>query len=143
MADQVPREVVAERYERLVALQDEISWAENRAQVGRTVEVLVAAGEGRKDAGTGRLSGRARDGRLVHFRGPAEEAAVPVALPRPGDVITTTITRAAPHHLLADGPLLSWRQTAAGDLSGRATGGSVTAVGLGLPRVGPPPQPVG
>jgi tRNA-2-methylthio-N6-dimethylallyladenosine synthase len=143
MADQVPREVVAERYERLVALQDEISWAENRAQVGRTVEVLVAAGEGRKDAGTGRLSGRARDGRLVHFRGPAEEAAVPAALPRPGDVITTRITRAAPHHLLADGPLLSWRQTAAGDLSERATSGSVTAVGLGLPRVGPPPQPVG
>src|SRR5262249_12621057 len=38
MADQVPREVVQERYERLVALQDEISWTENRAQVGRRVE---------------------------------------------------------------------------------------------------------
>src|SRR5947199_3415862 len=71
MDQQVPREVVAERYARLVALQDEISWAENRAQVGRTVEVLVATGEGRKDAGTGRLSGRARDGRLVHFRAAA------------------------------------------------------------------------
>ena len=67
MAGQLPKEVVQERYERLVALQDEISWAENRAQVGRRVEVLVAAGEGRKDAATGRLSGRARDGRLVHF----------------------------------------------------------------------------
>ena len=34
---------------------------------GETVEVLVAVGEGRKDERTGRLSGRARDGRLVHF----------------------------------------------------------------------------
>ena len=39
----------------------------------RTVEVLVAAGEGRKDVDTHRMSGRARDGRLVHFAptGPA------------------------------------------------------------------------
>ena len=60
MADQVPKAVVQERYERLVALQDEIAWAENRRQVGRAVEVLVADGEGRKDAATHRLSGRAR-----------------------------------------------------------------------------------
>ena len=63
--------VVQERYERLVALPDEISWAENQRQVGREVEVLVAEGEGRKDAATHRLSGRARDNRLVHFRRPA------------------------------------------------------------------------
>ena len=43
------------------------SLAANRALVGSTVEVLVAEGEGRKDAATGRRSGRARDGRLVHF----------------------------------------------------------------------------
>ena len=67
MDGQVPRAVVQERYERLVALQDEMSLAANRALVGSTVEVLVAEGEGRKDAATGRRSGRARDGRLVHF----------------------------------------------------------------------------
>src|SRR3954447_11182498 len=115
MADQVPREVVAERYERLVALQDEISWAENRAQVGRAVEILVATGEGRKDAGTGRLSGRARDGRLVHFRAGAD------GTPRPGDIVETPGPRAAPPHLLADEPLTSWRRTRAGDL-GSANG---------------------
>jgi tRNA-2-methylthio-N6-dimethylallyladenosine synthase len=64
---QVPREVVQERYERLVALADEIAWAENRALEGRTVELMVSEGEGRKDAATHRLSGRARDNRLVHF----------------------------------------------------------------------------
>ena len=40
MADQVPKEVVQERYLRLTALQDEISLAENRAQLGRRVELL-------------------------------------------------------------------------------------------------------
>ena len=67
LPDQVPKAVVQERYERLVALQEEISWAQNRTLEGRTVEVLVATGEGRKDAATRRMSGRARDGRLVHF----------------------------------------------------------------------------
>ena len=67
MDDQVPKAVVQQRYERLVALQDDMAWAENRALVGRTVEVLVAEGEGRKDGATHRMSGRARDNRLVHF----------------------------------------------------------------------------
>jgi tRNA-2-methylthio-N6-dimethylallyladenosine synthase len=147
MDEQVPREVVAERYERLVALQDEISWAENRAQVGRSVEVLVASGEGRKDVGTGRLSGRARDGRLVHFRGPDVDASDARAgddgVPRPGDIVRTTVTRAAPHHLLADEPLVEWRRTRAGDLGVAEMPCSVStattrAVGLGLPRVGAP-----
>ena len=44
MAGQLPRDVVQERYLRLTALQDEISWSENRALIGRTVELLVAAG---------------------------------------------------------------------------------------------------
>ena len=34
MADQVPKAVVQERYERLAALQEEISWAENRRPGG-------------------------------------------------------------------------------------------------------------
>lgn len=97
LPNQVPKEVVQERYERLVALQDHISWEENQLQIGRTVEILVANGEGRKDDQTKRLSGRAEDARLVHFEVPegAEE-------PRPGDMVTTRITGAAPFYLLAD-----------------------------------------
>src|SRR3984893_3253071 len=64
---QLPKAVVQERYERLIALQDQIALEENRNQIGRTVELLVATGEGRKDSSTARMSGRARDGRLVHF----------------------------------------------------------------------------
>jgi tRNA-2-methylthio-N6-dimethylallyladenosine synthase len=130
MAGQLPKEVVQERYLRLTALQDEISWVENRAQVGRTVELLVAAGEGSKDARTGRLSGRARDGRLVHFAG--REGV------RPGDVVETVVTAAAPHHLVADGPLVSHRRTRAGDAHEAGTRRTTPGVLLGLPQVGVP-----
>src|SRR5580658_5901362 len=50
MPDQVPPDVVADRYERLAALVAEVSWQENQKLVGREVEVLVADGEGRKDS---------------------------------------------------------------------------------------------
>jgi tRNA-2-methylthio-N6-dimethylallyladenosine synthase len=99
MSDQVPKAVVQERYERLIEAQEEISWEANRALVGRPVEVLVARGEGRKDEATGRVSGRARDGRLVHVAGTAA----------PGDLITSTITYAAPHHLVADAGITGHR----------------------------------
>ena len=69
MDDQIPKAVVQERYERLVKALERISWEENQRLIGTTAEVLVAEGEGRKDEQTQRLSGRARDGRLVHFSG--------------------------------------------------------------------------
>ena len=108
MPGQVPPSVVAERYERLAALVADVAWAENQKLTGSTVEVLVAHGEGRKDTATHRMSGRARDNRLVHFTPPAQA-------PRPGDVITTVVTAAAPHYLLADGTPLSVRRTRGGD----------------------------
>src|SRR3954454_19022661 len=49
MDDQVPKEVVQERYMRLMALVDEISWDTSKAFVGQTLEVLTSVGEGRKD----------------------------------------------------------------------------------------------
>ena len=67
MDGQVPPEVVAERYERLATLVAEVALAENETLTGSQVEVLVAEGEGRKDGVTHRMSGRARDNRLVHF----------------------------------------------------------------------------
>jgi tRNA-2-methylthio-N6-dimethylallyladenosine synthase len=108
MPGQVPAEVVRERYERLTSLVEEITWAANRALLGRELEVLVAEGEGRKDVATHRLSGRAPDGRLVHF-------APPAAPPRPGDLVTVAVTHAAPHYVIADLPPLAVRRTRAGD----------------------------
>jgi tRNA-2-methylthio-N6-dimethylallyladenosine synthase len=93
---QVPKAVVQERYERLIEVQDAIAWDEAKRLVGTDVEVLVSSHDGRKDGATGRVSGRALDGRLVH----AATGGLDV---QPGDVLTTTVTRAAPHHLIADG----------------------------------------
>lgn len=107
MPEQVPAPVVAERYGRLVALQEEISLADNERQVGRQLQVLVSEGDGRRDGETGRRSGRAPDNRLVHFR---ESAGA-----RPGDLLTVQITRAAPHHLIADGAPLALVRTRGGD----------------------------
>jgi tRNA-2-methylthio-N6-dimethylallyladenosine synthase len=126
---QVPKAVVQERYNRLIALQDQIALEENRNQIGRTVELLVATGEGRKDSTTARMSGRARDGRLVHFT-PGEQQI------RPGDIVTTTVTRAAPHHLIADGDVISCRRTRAGDA--HAARHQPRSTGLGIPTIGQP-----
>src|SRR5690606_10486130 len=122
MPDQVPAEVVQERYERLVALVEEITLAENQRLVGR---------EGGRDGVTGRMSGRARAGRLVHFHGDPQRV-------RPGDVVHTVVTRAAPHHLIADGELLAHRRTRAGDAYEAGTAPRTRAVSLGMPPVGPP-----
>jgi len=109
MDDQVSKEAVQERYNRLLALVDEIAWEESKRFVGREVEVLIAEGEGRKDDATARLSGRAADNRLVHVaRDPA------LGEPRPGDLVVAEVTYAAPHHLVAD-HMLAVRRTRAGD----------------------------
>ncbi|EMY35147.1 (dimethylallyl)adenosine tRNA methylthiotransferase [Arthrobacter crystallopoietes BAB-32] len=144
LPDQLPKSVVQERYERLIALQDRIAAEENAKQVGTEVEVLVTAQQGRKASETHRLSGRSRDQRLVHFSVP-EGAAVP----RPGDLVTVTVTEAAPFHLIADPQPAEYsvRRSRAGDAwdrsqaescgipsSGSAPGGA-KAVSLGMPSL--------
>ena len=136
MDDQVPPEVVKERYQRLVDLQEQISWEENKKLVGTEVELLVAEGEGRKDGEQRRLSGRAPDNRLVHFAvGDAEE-------PRPGDMVTVEVTYAAPHHLVSDSGVRNLRRTRAGDAWAARNGEPVPErkpeVLLGMPGIGEP-----
>ena len=137
MEGQVPQEVVQERYERLLELVNAIAWQENQKLTGSDVEVLVATGEGKKDSQTNRMTGRARDNRLVHFEIP--EGAEP---PRPGDVVTVTVSRAAPYFLVADsvaGSKYELRRTAGGDAWDRSQlescgvpelGGSKVTLGL-------------
>ena len=82
--DQIPKAVVQERFDRLVALQERVSFERNEAMVGRTVEVLVE-GEGRK----GRTQGRTRTNKLVHFDGEWS----------PGAFADVRVEAAHPHHL--------------------------------------------
>ncbi|MFY1633163.1 tRNA (N6-isopentenyl adenosine(37)-C2)-methylthiotransferase MiaB [Solwaraspora sp. WMMB335] len=136
MPGQVPKAVVRERYDRLIACLEEITWAENRRLLGQRVEVLAAVGEGRKDDRTGRLSGRARDGRLVHFAAGALTGRI-----RPGDIVDTVVSYAAPHHLNADGEPLAHRRTRAGDAFEAGRSPRTAGVMLGLPTIGAPPAP--
>ena len=104
MPDQVPKEVVQQRFERLTALQDSISWELNQQLVGTQAHVMIT---GRPDAQHGRMPGRAEDNRLVHVRAEGIDA-------RPGDIVTTTITEGRPFFLLADASV-TVRRTRAGD----------------------------
>ena len=102
--------------------------------------------QGRKDAATSRLSGRARDNRLVHFAVPP---GLPAAdRPRPGDLVTVAVTYGAPHHLVADsattGGPYAVRHTRGGDaweaLQGNGSRTSKPPVSLGMPSLSRPTQ---
>jgi tRNA-2-methylthio-N6-dimethylallyladenosine synthase len=85
--DQIPKAVVQERFDRLVALQEGISLEKNRMLVGRRLEILIE-GPGRK----GGLSGRTRTNKLIHSEGAIE----------PGSFAQILAREAHPHHLVGD-----------------------------------------
>jgi tRNA-2-methylthio-N6-dimethylallyladenosine synthase len=87
MDGQLDKAVVQERFERLVAQQEEISLERMRAQVGSTVEVLVE-GSGRR----GGSQGRTRTNRVVNLEGDTT----------PGTFLDVRIVRAHPHHLVGE-----------------------------------------
>jgi tRNA-2-methylthio-N6-dimethylallyladenosine synthase len=107
---------------------------------------MVTAQSGRKSEETHRLSGRSQDQRLVHFTVPEGAPA-----PRPGDLVTVTITEAAACHLVADPASAadySQRRSRAGDAWDRAQADSCgvpapgaagqagkTGVSLGMPSL--------
>jgi tRNA-2-methylthio-N6-dimethylallyladenosine synthase len=91
----LPKEVVQARFERLIAMQERISFEQNQAEVGRTEEVVV---EGVSKKNAARLTGRTRGNKLVHFENDGAE---------PGSLRTVRITDGHPHHL--DGELAAGR----------------------------------
>jgi tRNA-2-methylthio-N6-dimethylallyladenosine synthase len=88
MPDQVPADIVQERFERLVELQSRITFERNAAQVGTVAEVLVE-GAGKKGGST---QARTRTNRIVHLVEPLDA----------GTFVDARITEAAPHHLLGE-----------------------------------------
>ena len=86
----VPGEVVAERFERLRVVVERSALTRHRARVGKSEEVLVE-GPSRRDETV--LTGRTRQGKLVHFAPPGEGRLLP------GSFAEVTVTGAAPHHL--------------------------------------------
>jgi tRNA-2-methylthio-N6-dimethylallyladenosine synthase len=88
MEGQLTKEVVQERFDRLVELQGSITLERNLEQVGSTVEVLVE-GAGKKGGST---QARTRTNRIVHLAEPLG----------PGTFADAIVTEAAPHHLLGE-----------------------------------------
>jgi tRNA-2-methylthio-N6-dimethylallyladenosine synthase len=80
--------VIGERFERLKVVLERSSLAKNRARIGRVEEALV---EGPSKRNPAVLTGRTRQGKLVHF---AADGEVPV-----GSFAAVRIDSAAPHHL--------------------------------------------
>lgn len=88
--DDVPLAVKKEQLNRLIALQEEISWQKNRALIGTIQEVLVEGG-GRKSPR--QLIGRTRTDKIVAFDGEAE---------MPGKLVKVKIIEAWPHTLFGE-----------------------------------------
>ena len=95
--EQVPHEVVQERFDRLVKLQEQITEEELARFEGRDVEVMITGAQGKKDSATHRVTGRERTGVLVHIGVPDGEP-----MPQIGDFVTATVTHAGRHNLIAD-----------------------------------------
>ena len=126
MSGQVPAEVVRERFGRLAALQEAIGLERNRALVGRDVELLVELTASKSDPG--RMSGRTRTNKLCHVPGTAGVA--------PGDLVTTTVEQAAPHHLLGGAVRRHRARVSAAPACAAAPRAMLPAGAVSLPLVG-------
>lgn len=103
--EQVPHDVVQDRFNRLVALQEQITAENLQSFEGRDVEVMITGTQGKKDADTHRVTGREKTGVLVHIGVPEGQP-----MPQIGDFVTATVTHAGRHNLIAD-PDLAQGQT--------------------------------
>ena len=132
MPDQVPAEVVKERYERLHRHQEAIAWKVNQQAIGREFEVLIQENDGNE---SGRVSGKSEDFRLIHFDSHSLEGSNSPSL-RPGDFATVKVTEAKPFYLIAQGALLSSRASRGGDaFAERVDEAESRGVMLGIPKL--------
>lgn len=69
MEDQVPHDVVTERFGRLLKLQNDLVFESNKAKVGKTEEILI---EGISSTADDILTGRTKSNHLVNFTVPDE-----------------------------------------------------------------------
>ena len=98
MPDQIEQDVMADRYNRLHKIQQDISKQENEKLIGSTVELLVSGHEGRHDLDMNRMNGRSADFRLTHFDNSAKSA-------RPGDLVEVKVEEAFANHIVAGQPI--------------------------------------
>ena len=107
MPDQIPENIMQDRYERLHKLQQKISGEVNQEVVGAELEILVGDFESK----TGKVTGRTKDFRLAHFVVDHKNP------PRPGDAVISKITQSSPNFILSEEKPVSVRKTIGGDAS--------------------------
>jgi tRNA-2-methylthio-N6-dimethylallyladenosine synthase len=88
----IPDDVIKARFERLKEVLDRSALRKHEARVGRREEVLVEGPSRRNDQV---LSGRTRQGKLIHF--PVGDESL-----RPGSLALVDVTHGAPYHLLGE-----------------------------------------
>jgi tRNA-2-methylthio-N6-dimethylallyladenosine synthase len=88
----VANDVIKARFERLKQVTDRSALRRHQARVGKREEVLVEGPSRRNDQ---MISGRTRQGKLIHF--PISESAA-----RAGTLVTVDVTYGAPYHLLGE-----------------------------------------
>ena len=88
----IPDDVVKERFERLKQVLDRSALLKHQARVGLREEVLVEGPSRRNDQ---MLSGRTRQGKLIHFPVTSENL-------RAGSLAMVEVTHGAPYHLLGE-----------------------------------------
>ncbi len=108
----VPPRVVADRFEQLKVVIERSALARNLSRIGMLEQVIVE-GPSKKDPQM--LSGRTRQGKLLHFAASEGHDLTP------GTFATVRVERAAPHHLA--GVLVSAEQG-----PGRRVGGRIPVV---------------
>jgi len=123
MPNQVPEEIVGERYTRLHEHQQKISLSVNEESIGSTHRVMVSEVEGRRDESRSRMTGKSEDFRLVHFDNDTDA--------RPGDFVDVRVTEASAHYLI--GSALSVTRTRGGDAHAAKSAPASTT--LGIPKV--------
>jgi tRNA-2-methylthio-N6-dimethylallyladenosine synthase len=107
MPNQIADDVMADRYNQLHKIQQEISKSENEKLIGQDIELLVSGHEGRHDIDQNRMNGRSADFRLTHFDNSAATA-------RPGDLVKVKVVEAFANHIVASAPI-SVTKTRGGD----------------------------
>ena len=125
MPNQVPEDVVGERYTRLHEHQQKISLGVNQRSIGEKHRALVSEVEGRRDQQQARLTGKTEDFRLVHFDATSQA--------RPGDFVDLEITDASAHYLI--GRELAHIKTRGGDVHEARSQEGPTPTSLGIPTI--------
>jgi tRNA-2-methylthio-N6-dimethylallyladenosine synthase len=156
MPGQGPADVVRDRFQRLLQLQERVSLDANRALLGTEVELLVEQSTSKTNPT--RMSGRTRTNKLCHFPAPevagpgpgirppgrAADGGVPldpagdgIVRVAPGDLVTVRVEQAAPHHLIG-GPVLAHRpwQPVSGSCAAAPAPRPLPAGAVPLPLVG-------